>query len=227
MIQGHGRPEGLRAKLRDEGVRWARQRKMGTLMLILLCGMLVSLGHGSPVRAATPQEDLKKGIDAIVALLTDPELAREERRVERRARIYTEVKARFDFRHMSELTLAREWENHSGQEREQFVEVFSSLILERYISRIESYSNEAVLYKKEIVRDDKARVYTGVVKSEQEIPITYSLEKQAGGWMVYDVTIEGVSLVRNYRSEFEVILKNENFAGLIARIQEKIKQMQH
>ena len=204
-----------------------RGRKRFIALLSFFCGLLVQFAiAGQAVAAVAPKEDLKQGIDAIVAVLTDEKLAEHGRQDERRERIFAEVKIRFDFRRMAELTMAGDWEKRDSKEQDRFTDFFSRLILERYIGRIESYDNESVLYKKELVKGDKARVYTVIIQNDKEIAITYSLERQGENWMIYDVILEGVSLVRNYRSEFGVILKREGFDSLLARIEEKIKQMQ-
>lgn len=168
-----------------------------------------------------PQEQVKTSIDAIIALLKDEQLKAPEMVKERRDRIFAVVDIRFDFQQMAERSLARHWKGLSSEEQQRFINLFAKLVVCRYISRIESYTNEAVDYQKELIQGDKARVYTAILKNGS-IPITYSLKLTGDKWLVYDVMVEGVSLVANYRSEFDSILNKQDFATLLDRVQEKV-----
>ncbi len=94
--------------------------------------------------------------------------------------------------------------------------------MDRYIGRVESNSGSGILYKKQIIKIDKAVVYTVALKNNTEIPLVYKLLKTEAGWMVYDVVIEGVSLIRNYRTQFTSVIKREKYAGLIKKMEEKV-----
>jgi phospholipid transport system substrate-binding protein len=125
---------------------------------------------------------------------------------------------------MSQLSLAKHWKARSDEEKKTFIDLFGQLLEQTYISKIESYSNEKVIFLKEYVTDKKAQVDTKVITETIEIPIDYRLyQTNNGSWMVYDVIIEGVSLVGNYRSQFDQMLQKNSFEKLIEDLKNKIK----
>ncbi|OIP45671.1 MAG: hypothetical protein AUK28_07850 [Desulfobacterales bacterium CG2_30_60_27] len=190
------------------------------LASIALVALLVMLPR--PVVAVPgPQEQVKGSIDAILVLLKDQRLKQPDMVKERRDKISAVVDLRFDFQQMAERALARHWKDLASADQKRFTDLFGKLVVCRYIGRIESYTDETVDYQKELVQGDKARVYTAILKNGA-IPITYSLKLTGDKWLVYDVMVEGVSLVANYRSEFEAILNKQNFAALLGRVQQKI-----
>ena len=174
-----------------------------------------------------PLDQVKGMVDNILTIMKDDKFSAPEKKDERRDTIMIEVEKRFDFREMSKRTLARDWKSRSEPERKEFQGLFSELLKNTYIGRVEAYSDEQVIYPKVLIdekKKNKALVYTNVVKNNQEIPINYKLYKKNGEWFVYDVVIEGVSLVRNYRTEFGRIIGKEKYPGLISKIKEKIEK---
>ena len=188
--------------------------------------LMLFLGGGATAMAASdgPKDEIKQTVDEIINIMTDEKYSTPDMKEERRDLILEKVNNRFDFYEMSQRTLARRWRERTTEEKEQFVELFKQLLEKTYTSKIDSYSNEKVLFKKEVIRNDKALVYSFIQKNEKEIPIFYKLKNKSGKWMVYDVIIEGVSLVRNYRTEFTQIISKEDYSGLIKRMKEKIAQ---
>ncbi len=187
---------------------------------------LLGISLGAAAKSTEPTGQLKGSIDSILALFADEELAKPDKLAKRRELIFSLIEARFDFQTMARRSLARHWQQHDSAEQKRFTYLYSRLIMQRYIGRIESYTNEKVVYNKEVIKGDKARVYTVIVKPSGEMPIIYSLKNTAGKWLVYDVIVEGVSLVRNYRSEFDSILKRNDFAFLLKKVEEKTKAME-
>jgi phospholipid transport system substrate-binding protein len=198
-------------------------KKIATVMLLTI--MAIVLVASVPcAQATTPLEQVKGTVEGILALMRDEALSDPLRREERRAMIMARIDSRFNFKEMSRRSLAKAWKGLSNEEKELFIKLFSELLKNNYIGRIESYSDEIMEYAKEVINQNKktrAKVYTNILKNGSEIPINYVLMKKGDGWFVYDVDIEGVSLVRNYRSEFKRILNKEKFAGLIKRLHEK------
>jgi phospholipid transport system substrate-binding protein len=198
-------------------------KKTVTVMLITVAAIV--LVTGIPCAQATaPLEQVKGTVEGVLALMRDETLNDPLKRVERRAMIMAMIDARFNFEEMSRRSLAKAWKGLSNEEKELFIKLFSELLKNNYIGRIESYSDEIMEYAKEVINQNKktrAKVYTNILKNGREIPINYVLMKKGEGWFVYDVDIEGVSLVRNYRSEFKRILSKEKYAGLIKRLHEK------
>jgi phospholipid transport system substrate-binding protein len=189
------------------------------LMVLTLGTMLAFPASGSA--ETSPTQTVHESVDAILALLRDHTLEQADRR----AKIRAHIKTRFDFEAMSQRTLATNWKNASEQERQQFIDLFSQLIENTYIGKIEAYTDEKVEYPGEKVKGSKAVVETLIISASADIPVDYRLYKKDDTWWVYDVIIEGVSLISNYRSSYQEIVKDEGFGGLLARMQEKVNEL--
>jgi phospholipid transport system substrate-binding protein len=173
---------------------------------------------------ADPVVFVQDAVDEIISILQDEKLAVPTRRAERKKRVVTIVEKKFDFRDMSMRALAKHWQERSPEEQDRFVLLFKTLLENTYIAKIETYSGEKVVFKKTAVQGNKAIVYSDLVRKNVETPVNYKLKSNNDRWMVYDVEVEGVSLVNNYRTQFASILNKENFAGLIARLEEKVSK---
>jgi phospholipid transport system substrate-binding protein len=191
------------------------------LSILLTCGF-ISLAAVQGHAEVTPQGLVQDSVAAILDLLRDEAMDKDMRR----GKIRETISQRFDFRAMSQRTLATNWRKASDEEKEQFVDLFSQLIENTYIGKIESYTDEKVEYPGEKVKGRKAVVQTLIITSSADIPVDYKLYEKDGDWLVYDVIIEGVSLISNYRSSYQEIVKKEGFAGLLARMQDKIKELE-
>lgn len=203
-------------KLRMSGKKF----RWGLAILFLVWSAPVS---GAPL---TPLAQVQGTVQAILAIMQDPALGTPANKELRRDRIMALVDERFDFAEMAKLTLARNWKARSREEKDEFQKLFADLLKHNYIGRIEAYSDEKVEYAKELFSQNnkkQARVYTIILKNGHKIPINYSLLEKGDEWFVYDVVIEGVSLVRNYRTEFDRIINKEDFPGLVKRMREKIE----
>ena len=123
---------------------------------------------------------------------------------------------------MAKRSLARHWRDRSEEERDEFVVVFADLLEQSYVSRIEDYTDQEILYPEERIEDNFAEVGTKiVVESGREVPIDYRLYQTESGWRVYDIVIEGVSLVSNYRSQFNRIINQNSYDALLNRMHTK------
>ena len=201
---------------------------IGELLAVCLVFVMVHIFVADAGAAGIgPLDQVRGMVDNILTIMKDDKLSAPGKKDERRDTIMVEVEKRFDFREMSKRTLARNWKSRSEPERKEFQELFSELLKHTYIGRVEAYSNEQVIYPKVVLdkkKKNKAMVYSKVLKNNQEIPINYRLYKKNGEWFVYDVVIEGVSLVRNYRTEFGRVISKEKYPGLISKIKEKIEK---
>jgi phospholipid transport system substrate-binding protein len=188
-------------------------------LLLLTGGVKVSTAQEGPLA------QIRQTVDEIMAILNDERLAQADMREERDRRVMAEVRNRFNFEEMSRLTLTRNWRDLSPAEQEHFADLFANLLKNTYISRVEAYYQQQVkvVFKDEAISDGRAMVASVVIANGTETPIGYRLSRENGKWMVYDVVIEGVSLVRNYRTQFTRIIEKEKFSGLIRRMEEKIK----
>lgn len=171
-----------------------------------------------------PLKVVEKTVGEILDVVKNQELSKPGNRAKRQKLIKETVAKRFDYREMSKQTLARHWKARTPEEQEKFVALFSQLLEKTYISKIESFSDEEIVYKEQLIKGKKAMVRSFIVKTDKEIAMIYKLKNTNGKWMVYGVVIEGVSLIRNYRTQFESIIDKENYAGLLKRLEEKIEK---
>ena len=195
------------------------------LSVIILAIAIFVLHQGTSRAAATdPVVFIKDAVDEIISILQDEKLAGPSRKVERKNRVVAIVEKKFDFREMAQRALARHWKDRNPQEQDRFVSLFKKLLENTYIAKIDTYSGEKVVFKKAALQGSKAIVYSELVRKNVETPVNYMLKNSDDHWMVYDVEVEGVSLVNNYRTQFASILSKEDFAGLIARLEEKVNK---
>jgi phospholipid transport system substrate-binding protein len=195
-------------------------KKCIVICLIWGIGLMVS----APVCAGDPsaREQLETSIDAIVAVLRDDSLKGEANTGRRREALREKIYERFDFEKMSQFSLGRHWRGRTDEERQTFMTLFSRLLENTYVGKIESYTDEQVIYVKEQVRDDKAQIDTKIITDTIEIPIDYRMYRTGSGqWLVYDLVVEGVSLVANYRSQFTQMLDSGTFESLILELEKK------
>jgi phospholipid transport system substrate-binding protein len=130
------------------------------------------------------------------------------------------IARRFDYREMSKRALASHWSRLTDEERTEFVNVFKGFLSDRYASKIEGYSGEKIHYLSERLEGEYAEVRTKLISSKVEYPMDYRMINKAGRWYAYDIVADGVSLVRNYRSQFEKILKTGSYEELVSRLKD-------
>ena len=169
---------------------------------------------------SSPTARVKDSVDKVIAVLKDSSLDREARWT----RIGVVINDSFDFRSMSQSVLATNWKKASPEERQRFVEFFSQYLEDTYRTKIEAYTNQKVEYIGETIRGKRAVVETIIITDNSEIPVNYKLKNNEGSWFAYDVVIEGISLVNNYRSTFSAIVKNDGMDGLLNDIQTRINK---
>ena len=193
-------------------------RYVHVLLLLFFC---LFWSESSALATPGPTEQVRPALKALTDILLDPSLKGDEHREERRTRIMGHVTQRFDFREMSQRVIGNEWRRLSQAEQDYFQELFTRLLENAYIGKFESYSGQDIQYTGERVRDDRAVVSTQIENNGQWLPIDYIMIKKDMEWMVYDINIEGVSLVRNYMEQFRSILRRDKFDGLVKLLEEK------
>ena len=177
------------------------------------------------VASANPTEDLKKTVDEVVRIVADKEMKKNE--TKRRQSLKKAISGIFDYSEMAKRALGKHWNVRTAAEKKQFSELFATLLENSYAGKIESYNNEKIVYIKEIVEEEYAEVKSKVVTAARdEFTLDYRLFKQNGKWMVYDVIIEGVSLVSNYRSQFNKIITNNGYNKLVQKLQSKNQELE-
>lgn len=193
-------------------------------MLILVIALSVIFHGVSRATVVDPVVFIKEAVEEIISILQDDKLAAPNRRAERKKLMVTIVEKKFDFREMAMRALARHWQGRSPEEQDKFVSLFKRLLENTYIAKIEAYSGERVVFKKAAIQGNKAIVYSQLVRKNIETPINYKLKNSNEHWAVYDVEVEGVSLMNNYRTQFASILGKEPFSALIAKLEEKVSK---
>jgi phospholipid transport system substrate-binding protein len=193
-----------------------------TPAIFIYCLFVLLLKADEAACLNNPAEYMQSAVAEIMAIVNTDQLKLPENSQYKRKLILTVVRHHFDFKEMSKLTLGKHWQDMTDADKDHFVDLFSRMIENSYINKIEAYSNEKIIFLKEFVRENKSMVPTVIKHNNLDIPISYKLYKTQDSWRIYDVVIEGVSLVQNYRSQFNSIIMKENYAGLVKRIDEKV-----
>jgi phospholipid transport system substrate-binding protein len=172
-------------------------------------------------KTETPTEAVRMVLTEVFHILEDPSLKTPSRQAQRRHLLEETIARRFDYREMSKRTLASHWSRLTDVEREEFVDLFKNFLSDRYAGKIEGYSGEKVHYLSERVEGQYAEVRTKLVSSKVEIPMDYRLIAKDGRWYAYDIIADGVSLVKNYRSQFDTILRSQSYEELTKRLRHR------
>jgi phospholipid transport system substrate-binding protein len=200
-------------------IRWRYRRAVG---LVLAAALVAGPGAAAPAEAGAPTDQLRAQIDRVVKTLEDPELKKESRALERRKTVRKIAEEIFDFGETAKRALGRHWAARSPSEREEFVALFTDLLERSYIGKIELFNGERIAYVGEQVDGDQAVVRTRVITRQgTEIPIDYRMLRRGERWLVYDVVIEGVSLVANYRTQFNKIIQTSSYQELVRKMKSK------
>jgi phospholipid transport system substrate-binding protein len=183
------------------------------------------LAVASPVWAGVPTEKIRETTEKILSIVTDPDLKGAEKEGERRRLIREAVDERFDWKEMSQRALARHWRKLNDVQKQEFITLFGELLERTYLNRVEDYSGEQVTYMNEVIEGEYALVEVKILTTKgTEIPVNYKLRKKGGDWRVYDIAIEGVSLVNNYRVQFNDIITKSSYEELVKKLQEKVAE---
>ena len=174
----------------------------------------------------SPTGEVKKVVDEVVSIVSSQDMKKPENKEKRQKGLKEAIGAIFDFPEMAKLSLGRYWDERTTDEKNEFVQVFETLLENTYSKKIESYKNEKIVYLKETVEGDSSEVKSKVVTSKRDdYAIDYRLLNKSGKWVIYDVTIEGISLVANYRSQFDKIIRSEGYSALMKKLNTKQKDI--
>ena len=198
--------------------RWSWGRVVSGMagLLLLLSGVAAQ-----PAVAGGATEAMKSTIDEVLKIVQDKELKQPGRAEERRKRLEQVVGDRFDYQEMSRRALGAPWNTLADKDKQEFVGLFETLLTSSYADKVETYSGEGVQYLNERMEKDFAEVRTKVLTGKTEIPLDYRLLNKGADWLVYDVVVDGVSLVSNYRGQFSKILRASTFADLLDQLRKK------
>jgi len=192
-------------------------RMRGTISaLIIVCSLVTFAPVGASVD--TPRDRVETAVNLILAILKDDCLSRESRWEQ----IGYIIRRRFDIEAMSRSILATNWKKATLEEKRDFIDFFSQYLENTYRRNIENYSDEKVRFLGEKIQGERATVDTLIVTDSVEIPVVYKMRLNGDDWYAYDVIIEGVSLISNYRSTFAAIVKSDGMDGLLLNLQGSI-----
>jgi len=202
----------------ESGGAWLRS--LVVAVTVLLTG--IAADHA---QAGEATEAMKATIGEVLRILADKDLKQPSKANERRQLLEKVVGERFDYPEMSRRSLGAPWANLAEKDKQEFISLFQTLLVNTYADKIESYSGEGVQYVNERNEKEYAEVRTKVLTGKTEIPLDYRLLHKGSDWRVYDVVVDGVSLVNNYRGQFSKILRNGSYTDLVEQLRKKSEKI--
>jgi phospholipid transport system substrate-binding protein len=198
---------------------------MGSVRILVTFALLI--GGLSPAWAGAPTDTLREYTEAVQKVLDDPALKTDERRMERRAAVRKLASEAFDVQETAQRALGTHWQQRSPAEREEFVGLFADLLERSYIAKIDLYGGERLRFTEERVDGDNAIVRARVTtKKGTEVPVEGRMHKKGDRWLIYDVAIENISLIANYRAQFDRIIRTSSYAELVKRLRTRGELLQ-
>jgi len=195
-------------------------RRIRQILQLLGVGLVISVGSLS-LAAESPTDVVRTTINEVIRILNDDSLKAPAKLLPRRRMLEQVIAQRFDYAEMSKRALAANWTPLTNEQRDEFVDLFKSFLSDRYASKIEGYSGEQAEYLTERLEGQYAEVRTKLVSSKVQIPMDYRLINKGGRWYAYDIIVDGVSLVKNYRSQFTSIIRSYSYDELVHRLRNR------
>ena len=194
------------------------------MMRRVLPGMMILILLISPLQAeaGVPLDTVEAHVKEVLDVLRNPALQGEADKKVKEEKIETIANEMFDYVALSKLTLGRSWRDFNKEQQKEFVSLYRSILKKAYMDKILAYTDEQVVFDRDIMlSENKAEVHTRIITKSAEIPINYRLYLKDGQWKVYDVIVEGISLVQNYRTQFREILANNSPEEVLKILREK------
>jgi len=196
-------------------------RKFATIFSFLV--LTAGLVQTNDSRAGVPTDQIRATVGRVLIILNDRKLNSDGAKEARRSELSKAIFPRFDFEEMAKRSLGSEWRRRTPAEQEEFIRLFTELLKDSYVDSIESYRGNKVVYRRESQDGDYADVGTKIMNERgDEFTIDYRLTLEGSEWKVYDVIVENISIVNNYRSQFRRILGRSSFAQLLQTIRDKV-----
>jgi phospholipid transport system substrate-binding protein len=184
--------------------------------------LLMVLLSPYPARAGIPSDQLRQTTDKVLAILQDPQFKSPAKIPQRRDRLRQVIATRFDFPEMAKRSLGSNWQRLNSAEQRQFVQLFTDLLERTYSDQIEAFDGEKIVYGREQQNENQAEVDTKIItKKGEAFSVNYKLLAADQQWKIYDVVIEDVSLVNNYRSQFNRMLGNSSSEDFLRKLRER------
>jgi phospholipid transport system substrate-binding protein len=199
-------------------VGWSVSFAFPLFLVALACS--IAFGVSGQI-SESPTEAVRSTLTEIFRILEDENLKDSAKLISRRHMLEEVIAAHFDYTEMSKRALAAHWAPLTTGERAEFVELFKTFLSDRYAEKIEGYSGELLSYLSERIEGNYAEVRTELRSSKVAIPMDYRLFSKEGRWHAYDIIVDGVSLVKNYRSQFEKIIHTSSYQELVRRLRER------
>ena len=189
--------------------------RKSVLFGVLLAGQIA---FAARAEGGAPLEQIKSGVERATAVLNDSKLSSESKKSELRRALYP----KFDFTEMAKRSLGSHWQRRTPEEQKEFVKLFTELIESAYMSNLDAYQGEKVVIAGEKQEQDVAQVDTKIItKKGEEFMVNYRLHQTGGDWKIYDVIIENISLVNNYRSQFNRVIAQSSFDELFRKMKDR------
>jgi phospholipid transport system substrate-binding protein len=192
---------------------------------LVVVGLVIHLSMVSECFAGSEVTSQLKGtIEKVIKIIKNEALKNDKQA--RRVALRKIIAERFNYRQMVRRSLAKNWDARSDQERQEFIGLFKSLLENSYANKLEAYRDEEINYLDEMIKGEYALVKTEVVRKSSTIGVDYKLIQENGNWQVYDFVIEGVSMIRNYRSQFTKIIRRDSYEVLVQKLTDKINEIE-
>ena len=181
---------------------------------------VMMVASGGPAWAGAPTDQLREGIERVFKILRDPDMAGDKNVLRRQAAVLAAAGTVFDFGEMAKRALGQHWAARTSAERTQFIALFTDLIQHSYINKVDQHSGAKVTFTNETIDGDLAAVRTAIpLNNGKEMPLEYRMHNAAGRWQVYDLSLDGISLVSNYRAQFNKIIRIDSYETLVTKLQ--------
>ena len=199
--------------------RKIRQIAIG-ILIFTLC-----VGFARFAQAGEPLELVRAAVDKALQTLKDPKLQSQDKKRERIDRLREALNPIFDYEEMAKRALGTHWRRRTPAEQEEFVKLFRDFLERIYSDKVDLYGGEKVRFGREVIDKDFAQVESTIIKPKgEELAVIYKLRQLNGQWKVYDAVVENISIVNNYRSQFDRIISSSSYEELVKRLQEKAGQ---
>jgi phospholipid transport system substrate-binding protein len=187
--------------------------------LVVAIAVVLAAGAATPARAGAPTDQVREYTDAVIKVLEDPALKADDKRHERRAAVRKIAVEVFDVQETARRALGPHWRERTPQQRDEFVQLFADLLEQTYISKIDLFGGERLRFTDEKVDGDHAVVRAKVLtKQSADVPVEARMLRRGDRWLIYDVLIENISLIGNYRAQFDRIIRTSSYEELVKRL---------
>jgi len=177
------------------------------------------------IQASEITESVKQTIDSVVGIVSREDLKNNEKKAERRVLLREVISKKFSYYEMSRRSLTKHWKERTAEEKKEFIDLFGKLLENSYANKIESFTDEKIIYIDEKKKGNVALVKTIIQKNNDEIPVNYKLVKLDNDWKIYDFIVEGVSMIKNYRAQFKKIIHKSSYEELVNKLKKKLEKI--